>query len=57
MTLEEYRRYFATSESRRRQFEYVRWCVRFDTITGPAIGGAIMVGTLLLAALAAYFGG
>ncbi|HSF40293.1 MAG TPA: hypothetical protein VLT87_10915 [Thermoanaerobaculia bacterium] len=36
--------------------DYVLW-YRFDTITGPAIGGAVMVGTLLLAALAAYFGG
>lgn len=57
MTLEEYRRYFAASESFRRQFEYTRWCVHFDTTVGPAIGGAVMVGTLLLAASAAYFGG
>jgi hypothetical protein len=32
-----------------------RWH-RFDTVTGPLIGGAVILGTLLLAALAAWGG-
>jgi hypothetical protein len=37
--------------------EAARWRYRMDNVIGPALGGAVMVGTILLAALAAFFGG
>jgi hypothetical protein len=40
----------------RAAWELERW-YRFDTLYGPLIGGAVILGTLAIAALAAYAGG